>query len=328
MDQVIWIEILSRQNHVVARFRCAGLEIRIGRGYGNDVVIDDPYVAPEHLKLRRNDDGALIAEDLGSANGLFLADSAQRMSRIVLDGDARLRIGHTVLRVREASHTVEPERTAKPISSTWPLAAVLVAATIAVDFLLVWLSETTEPRGLHYLAPLASLAGLGILWAAIWAVFSRIFAGQVRLERHLALTFGGLLVYMLFGTVMAGLAFSFSWHVLTPYQFAAGWCFLACVCFFQLRAISDGRLVLKAGIVAGLAAIAIAIQAANLFDLRAANQQLNQAQNLLPPMLRLAPVKDENAFFAQIESMKRKLDQDRAEEPAASTEAAGTAAAN
>ncbi len=43
---MIWIEILGRHREVVARYRGDGAEVRIGRGYDNDVVIDDPYVAP------------------------------------------------------------------------------------------------------------------------------------------------------------------------------------------------------------------------------------------------------------------------------------------
>ena len=50
--------------------------------------------------------GALIAEDLGSANGLFEGDSDKRSARLALDGDRPIRIGRTYLRVREASYAV------------------------------------------------------------------------------------------------------------------------------------------------------------------------------------------------------------------------------
>ena len=44
-------QILSRHRDVVARQRCEGAEIRIGRAYDNDVIVDDPYVAPRHLRI-------------------------------------------------------------------------------------------------------------------------------------------------------------------------------------------------------------------------------------------------------------------------------------
>ena len=37
---MIWVEVLSRHRDVAARFRVAGDEAHIGRGYDNDVVID------------------------------------------------------------------------------------------------------------------------------------------------------------------------------------------------------------------------------------------------------------------------------------------------
>ena len=49
MGEVIWVEVLSRHHDVVARHRCVGPEVHIGRGYDNDVVIDDPYVAARHV---------------------------------------------------------------------------------------------------------------------------------------------------------------------------------------------------------------------------------------------------------------------------------------
>ena len=75
---MIWIEILGRHRDVVARYRGDGAEVRIGRGYDNDVVIDDPYVAPHHLRVYRGDDGKLVAEDLGSADGLYADDARPR----------------------------------------------------------------------------------------------------------------------------------------------------------------------------------------------------------------------------------------------------------
>jgi pSer/pThr/pTyr-binding forkhead associated (FHA) protein len=117
---MIWVEILSRHRDVVARHRCDGAEVRIGRGYDNDVIVDDPYVAPHHLRVFRDEDGRLVAEDLGSANGLYTGDGERREKRIAIDGDRPLRIGRTQLRIRESSHVVAPERAAAPVARRWP----------------------------------------------------------------------------------------------------------------------------------------------------------------------------------------------------------------
>ena len=109
---MIWIEILSRQREIAARFRIAGPEARIGRGYDNDVIVDDPYVAASHLRVFRDEAGQLVAEDLGSVNGIYLDGSKSRSARIVVNGKDTIRIGQTSLRVRDTTHEVERERVA------------------------------------------------------------------------------------------------------------------------------------------------------------------------------------------------------------------------
>lgn len=95
---MIWVEILSRHHRDVAhRQRCDGAEVTIGRGYDNDVVVDDPFVSARHLRVQRDEQGRLVAEDLGSANGLFTERGRKRQASIVLHGDEPIRIGHTLL---------------------------------------------------------------------------------------------------------------------------------------------------------------------------------------------------------------------------------------
>src|SRR5690606_23682810 len=67
---MMWIEVLNREGDVVARERIPADEARIGRAFDNDVVLSDPHVAPHHLRVSRAGDGTLVAEDLGTINGL------------------------------------------------------------------------------------------------------------------------------------------------------------------------------------------------------------------------------------------------------------------
>ena len=80
MLPAFWIEILDASGVVVSRQRVQSGVAAIGRGYENDVVIDDAYVAPAHLRIAYEIDAAaadaeseqtsaLWIEDLGSQNG-------------------------------------------------------------------------------------------------------------------------------------------------------------------------------------------------------------------------------------------------------------------
>ena len=97
MDEVTWIEVLSRHREVVTRHRVTSNAITIGRAYDNDIVLDDPHVAAHHLRLARGNDGAWVAEDLGSVNGVYVDGERARRERVVLDATTTLHIGHTSL---------------------------------------------------------------------------------------------------------------------------------------------------------------------------------------------------------------------------------------
>ena len=320
---MIWIEVVSRSRDVIARHRCLGPEIRIGRSYDNDVVLDDPYVAPQHLRIRRSDAGRWIAEDLGSANGLYLEHGRDRFGWLELDGNRPIRIGHTYLRLREAGNAVAPERAYQQRSRMWPALVALGALLVAIEIGSNWLGETAEPKLSQYLVPVLTVSLLLAAWTAVWSVLSRIFSGQTRVERNLLIALAGMVIYSLYRQLAEFAAFSFSWRALAAYQYIGIWSLLAAVCFLHLREVSPSRLSLKAGLVVGLLATGIGVQLLNQSELRTGVDREAAILRLLPPAFRLAPAQTEETFFADIEALKTQLDDDRAEPPAAPTPSRG-----
>ena len=315
MDEVIWIEVMGRHREVAARHRFGASEVRIGRGYDNDMVIDDPYVAAQHLIIRRNESGALVALDIGSANGTFLEPDGRRVDTLVLDGDAVLRIGHTQLRVRDPAYAVARERTSERPQPLWPGLVALAVAIIAIEILSLWLKETGEAKLSRYLQPPVILAGVALVWTAAWAIVSRIFAGQARFERNLRIALLGILAYSLYNEAAEYLGFALTWRALAAYEYVTFWCLLAAICFFHLREIGPTHLRLKAGAVAALLVVGIGMQTLSQSELRTDVGQMNVSRRVLPPVLRLAPVSEEARFFADVETLRDKLDHDRAETP-------------
>ena len=218
---MIWVEILSRHREVAARFRFAGPERGIGRGYNNDVILDDPYVAAEHLRVFRDDAGRLVAEDLGSANGIYLErQRVAGLSRIIIDGKQPIRIGHTYLRIREANFAVEPERVSSPERKRLP---VVVAAVLAV-LLAVWttpdlLAQTAQVQPTTYLGPLLALGVTVLGWAGIWALLSRVFSGSSRFLRNLLITLTGGLAMTLYSWIAQFVAYALTWSTTCDLQF-------------------------------------------------------------------------------------------------------------
>jgi Inner membrane component of T3SS, cytoplasmic domain len=311
---MIWIEILSRQRDVAARFRIAGPEARVGRGYDNDVIVDDPYVAANHLRVFRDEAGQLSAEDMGSVNGTYLDGSRNRSARIVINGKDTIRIGQTSIRVRDISHEVERERVAPPEGGLLPivLAVVLCVAVLGFYALKVWLTQTGEARASNYVTPILTIVATILVWAGIWALASRIFSGRSRFLHNLFIALACAAALLLYVELAKVAAFAWTLPSIGAYEYVAIWSIIAAACFFHLRAIGRTRLWLKGTIVAVLLAAMIGVLALQQSEAFSDSGRQQATRQLLPPSFRAVPLQDENAFFGDIARLKAKLDGDRA----------------
>jgi hypothetical protein len=310
---MIWVEILSRHRDVTARLRSNGPELRIGRGYDNDVIVDDPYVAARHLRVFRDEAGQLVAEDTGSVNGTFLDGGRSRLARIIVDGSKTIRIGQTYLRIREIGHAVEPERVAQPDRGILPMlgGAALGAVTLGIYMLKVWLTQTGEPRVSTYLTPSLTIIATVLAWAGLWALLSRIFSGQSRFLRNLLIVLAGAFALSLYNELAQILAFAWTWAAASSYQYVVIWSILAVMCFFHLREVGPARLWLKGAIVTTVLVTVIAAQTLQQSEAFSDSGRQNTTRLLMPPSFRAVPLRDENALFGGIADLKAKLDRDR-----------------
>jgi hypothetical protein len=322
MEEVIWVEIVSRHREVVQRFRCTGRGIRIGRAYSNDVILDDPAVAPEHLYVGRDETGALIAEDLGSTTGLFEDRGRVRLRRVLIDPERPLRIGQTYLRIREPGHQVAAERNAAARWRLWPALVVLTLLIAGSQVLFHWLDEVGRPTPQLYLWPLLNGA-LGVVgWAGGWAVASRIFSGRARFELNLLVALAGLLAYTLYAHVMDLLGGALGWPGTASHQAlglpATAVLCLAVVTLCHLRVIGPAHVRAKLAAVGALAALIIGLDVLPQLDARSdyfPTYQEVARRRLMPPTLMLATPQTEDAYFGDVEKLRAQLELDR-ERPA------------
>ncbi len=313
---MIWVEILSRHHDVLDRFRC-GDDARIGRAYDNDVVLDDPFVAPHHLRLARDDAGVLHVEDLGSVNGLHVDGDSRRQTRIALDGRQVLRIGRTLLRVRAAEFAVAPERAAGRTVRTWPIVAVLAIVVLALSALSLWLDETREAQPSRYVQPMLGIV-LGVLiWTTAWTVLARIFTGFAQFDRHLLIALGGVVAFFLFGELTGAGAFALSWRSLAEYDYIGYQLLLAALCFVHLRAMGPRRIPAKLGGVAAFALAVIAAQWVYRSEESSLAGERSYLQGLKPPALRLKGAQSLGGFMGNTDRLKSALDKARQKPPGA-----------
>jgi hypothetical protein len=311
MEPVIWVEVMSRHRDVLSRHRIAAGELRVGRAYDNDVVVDDPHVAPVHLRIARDAAGGLVAEDLGSLNGLFVNGGRQRHTHVALDGEDTIRIGQTWLRIRDAAHPVPPERLVTVERRRWPLAVLLGIAVFGIEILGVWLGETAEPKFAPYLEAVLNVAKYAVVWIAVWTVISRVFAGAARFEQHLVLALAALLAYSLYDEVTSLIAFGVSWPGILASRYVIYWLVVGAAALGHMRIIGPNRMRLKFAGAAAVAAAGIVINLIGESDARANVDQPPAVHRFYPPSFQLGSTRTEDGFLDRLKAMEPELQRAR-----------------
>ena len=315
MAAVMWIEVLSREGHVFARERIAAEEARVGRAFDNDVVVDDPHVAPHHLRVFRGEDGELVAEDLGSVNGLYTEHGSRRLARITLAKEPGLRIGRTVLRVHDAAHAVAPEKPLAPPRAHAKWALGVATGLFGLILLLNWLALTSQPSVNVVVLPLLALATLVAVWSGIWAVLSRVFAGQAQFMVQLRIALTACLALVVWDQIAETLSFSLAWRDIVEYQGLGAWAILAATCYAHLKSIGPRHLRAAMGIIVALIATGAGLQYVGRDETRKLMGERATLGDLRPPSFRMVPTTSTDEFLRRAEETKRRVDQARLKEP-------------
>lgn len=311
MDELIYIELLDRHGQVATRHVARTLPVRIGRAYDNDLILEDPYLAPHHLVLERGPAGELEIVDTGSRNGLFRAGARQRITREPVDPEARYRAGKSEFRIRSSAYPVAEELVdATPGRLRAPLVALMsVMAMAAVVLLDVW-SGTFEKTELTKFASEPVRAVLALLaWAGAWALAGRLFSGASRFTAHV--TVGALAVIGVFVAVDQSnyLAFALSLPGAQYLALAAVWAILAWSLWRHLA-----HALRHAGRGAAFAAVAVASAGVGSFMLYTHLEQLDDPNRMAfstaikTPAVRFVDGQQATEFFHEAETLKGALE--------------------
>jgi len=311
MSARYFVELLSRNGDVLRRQQVDHLPIRIGRGYDNEVILDDPHTAASHALIEAGEDGRLTLRDLGSKNGAIVR--GKRQTAVALDGDTVVRLGHTSLRVRDAAYPVAPEW-ADTTNHGWEgaLPAAIGMLLTALSYtILTWLGDVQTFQLTRYLQAIAGALAVGLAWAGIWTFATRLFAGRARLGRHLFIVGCGLCAVLAFKLVSGYSAYAFSLEWLTRYGSHVGILIVCVAVFYHLRMIRPQHPRRLAGYCLILLLLGSGLR---LMSNEQSTGRLGDELYmplLLSPSLRVSPDHSVDEFLASGTQLKAKLDVDR-----------------
>lgn len=186
MEPLAFIEVLARDGEVAARHPVQRWPVTAGRGYEADIIIDDPFVAPLHVRIEPAAHGRFRVADLQSVNGIALLPSEERVAAAEAGPDDVVRLGRTQLRIRAPSYAVRPELPLRAASFyRRPFAfVVMAAALLAITVWNAWIMTTIqEDRAFLVFPVLVVCTGVGV-WISVWSLVGRTVGGRANFAAH------------------------------------------------------------------------------------------------------------------------------------------------
>jgi hypothetical protein len=189
------LEILDRFGKVRERHRIERFPVRIGRGYDNDIIVDDPYMSASHVELLQDGSGQILITDLKSDNGLFSLHPLQRHELLMAEDNQRIRIGHTDIRLRSNTFPVRetfidrvrPSRVHLLYTNLimLPVFWLLSAAIFTGYFYEQSYRDITVNAMLGQILPLFAFI---IVWSTVWSIVSKLVTHKFYFSYHAILT--------------------------------------------------------------------------------------------------------------------------------------------
>ncbi|MBL8343247.1 MAG: FHA domain-containing protein [Rubrivivax sp.] len=206
-------ELLDRDGRVRLAVPVAAWPLRIGRAIDNEVVIDDPHVAPHHAVVEQAADGAAQLRVLPGRNGvrcgrrqLPAGSAAVPLSALApppaagpasgsstTAGPIELTLGHTRLRLRLAGEALEPERALH--DAGFGHLRTLGLALLLWLWILAEQAITLDPgsKAADWISPLLAVPAALAGWCLVWGLASKLFQHRFEFWTHLAVVVPGLL---------------------------------------------------------------------------------------------------------------------------------------
>ena len=166
-------------------------EVYIGRGFDNDVIINDPYISAQHLVIFQQN-GAIKIKNLSSKNGVYMPKIKQNVFELMICSGDELILGRTRIRVFLDSHKIPPTKALhQNLKHIKWLKNSAVACTLSLILILMTLLETflatSTKESLIKLIPAPIFTCIVILfWAGFWTLIGRVVRHKIRFFIHIS----------------------------------------------------------------------------------------------------------------------------------------------
>jgi hypothetical protein len=311
MSLFYYVEVLNSSGDVQTRQKCSALPIRLGRGYNNDIILDDPHTAPEHAIIEHDEIGALTLRNLSSQNGIKI--KGKNYPHIKLNGDTIAQLGHTHIRVRDSHYVVSAELSDSSHHAWqgWQLlifSLLIIGALSWSDF---WLDDIDEKKITAYITNILTWLLSAGAWAGLWALANRVFGKSANFNRHLLTLSCGMLALSISEYIYTLLAFSLSWDWPILYKGHIIIAIMITMIYYHLRLINLRKQKLLKFLCVGAAIVISGLKLMTNYQSTNKYADALYVNETLPPVMRISRNHSVEEFGQSIYDLKKELDTER-----------------
>jgi hypothetical protein len=163
--------------------------VTIGRGWHNEVIVDDEFADASHARLFLTESGGVAVEDLGTANGTHLGKKVIS-DRVDLRSGATVTIGDTSIAIHDTSVPVAPavrRNSLRQFFSRFASAGGMLMATVIVAFALLMSIYTMNGFAVTGERVLSAFLGTGaflVAWSVLAALIGKLFRNETNAALH------------------------------------------------------------------------------------------------------------------------------------------------
>jgi FHA domain len=209
------VEILDRRGGVRHRVRLVAFPASLGRGYQNDVILDDRYIDSAHARVEWDGGGALVLIDQQSLNGLVDLATGTRVTRLPVRSGTEVRLGRTTVRFVDPTDPVDPAvaEAAQRGRQLVGVSALRDVAIAAGTGLLLGLNNYLQATGRVRMSGVVGEVLTALLvvaaWAGAWALVNRITQQRFRFLEHFVIACVVIAAYTFTNSLAGYLRFLF-----------------------------------------------------------------------------------------------------------------------
>lgn len=312
------VEILDRFGKVRQRTRVDKYPFTIGRSYNNDIIIDDPYISPVHLKIESNINYIFTVNDNGSDNGLFSTAPLKQHDNLIINDNLRIRIGHTDIRFRSLGYPVKETAIQRSTPSKLSMLSTNFYAflffwlfTAALFYFDEYLAETGELSVKTLFSNVVMMYFIFSIWAGLWSIASKVMTHRFYFTFHSILICFIIFILTVIEVISENIEFAFSlvnfaWWIVALTTLV----FTVSLIYGHLSfssSLSKKKMLIAALLSAG--SINFFVHLTYLLDETDYSSKLVYSKSIKTPDFIMSDIRTSNDYFASAVNLKEQVDQ-------------------